>query len=425
MEEREVMFSTVDERDKLLKTTDTRESKRRHSDNWKRYLGWGLTAFAVVTAAILLIFLFNQADTVTNPFGKLSTALAPVFLGMLIAYIVNPLMKAIERKVRLIMLRFKKPVKNGRRVARYISLTLSMLCVILVIGFMAYLLIPQLSETISGIIKEAPGQIENFLNWFNNSLVLDDSELGTLIQGGVNKATQSIEDFIQNKFADLAANVAGSITTWIGSILGTIYNVVIGMIFAIYILASKETLGAQIRKIMRAMLKADHPDKLLRVVDMCHTKFTGAIIGKILDSMLVGVICFFGMLIFRFPYAALISVVVAVTNVLPFFGPYIGAVPSALLVLFVDPVKCLWFIVFVVVLQQIDCNILDPRIVGNSIGLSAFWVLFACVVFGSLFGILGLLMGVPLMACIYMLVKDYIENRLREKGAPIDTDAYR
>ena len=396
---------------------------RRGSGAWKKYVFWGVMAFVVLAAAIILTFLFVQKEDFSDVFGKLSSALAPVFVGGVMAYVMNPLMTFFDRKISHFLLKRVKKKKRAVSFSRGMSLILTLIVVVLIIGVLVYMLAPEVAATAKKIADEAPGQAEDFLKWFK-ATVGDGSWFGNTLSTIIEKITVWFEDFIDNGLFSFAGGVLESVASGVISVFSVIYNIVIGLVFSIYILLSKERFTASTKKLVFATFRRRRANRIIRTVRACHNKFTGAITGKILDSAIVGILCFVGMTLFNFPYAALISVIVGVTNLIPFFGPYIGAVPSALLILFVDPLQCLWFVIFIVVLQQIDCNILDPKIVGDSIGLSAFWVLFSCVVFGSLFGIWGLLLGVPAMACLQMIFGEIMDERLHKKGLPNNTDEY-
>ena len=242
-------------------------------------------------------------------------------------------------------------------------------------------------------------------------------------------ASQEKEAQEKAERSDKTWNTLTNILKVLWDAFGVVYDIVLGIIFSVYILLSKDTFGAHAKKITFSIFKRRSANAIIRVTKQCHRKFTGAITGKIVDSIIIGVICYIGMLILKLPYKELISVIVTVTNVIPFFGPYIGGVPCIFLIMcngFAndDLWPTLYFVIFLVLLQQFDCNILDPKIVGESVGLSAFWVLFACVVFGSLFGLPGMLLGVPTMACIYMIIKEIAEYRLKKKGLDPDTQYY-
>ena len=396
---------------------------RRGTGAWRKYTVWGVMAFLVIAAAVLLIFLFVQKDDFLDLLGSLMSALAPVLVGGIMAYVMNPLMSFFDRKISHFLLKRVKKKKRALSFSKGVSLLLTIIVVALILGVLVYMLVPEITSTVDRLVEEVPGQAESFLEWFKTT-VGDGSWFGNALATVVEKVTAWIEDFVENGLFSFAGGLIGSVASGVLSVFGIIYNIVIGFVFSIYILLSKERFTASTKKFVFATFKRRKANRIIRTARACHHKFTGAITGKILDSAIVGVLCFVGMTLFNFPYVALISVIVGVTNLIPFFGPYIGAVPSALLILFVDPLQCLWFVIFIIVLQQIDCNILDPKIVGDSIGLSAFWVLFSCVVFGSLFGILGLLLGVPAMACLHMIFGEITDERLHKKGLPTKTEEY-
>jgi len=396
---------------------------RRGGGAWKKYLIWGVTAFLVLAAAIILIFFFIQKEDFSDVFGNLMSAMSPVILGAVLAYIMNPLMSFFDRKISHFLLKRVRKKKRALSFSKGMSLVLTLIVVVLIIGILVYMLVPEVTATIKRLVDEVPGQANEFLEWFNG-LVGDGSWFGNILKNIVEKITEWIEDFVNNGLLSFTGGVLESVATGVISVFSIVYTIVIGFVFSIYILLAKERFTASSKKVVFALFKRRRANRIIRTARECHKKFTGAITGKVLDSVIVGVLCYVGMTVFSFPYAALISVIVGVTNLIPFFGPYIGAVPSALLVLFVDPLQCLWFVIFIVVLQQIDCNILDPRIVGDSIGLSAFWVLFSCVVFGSLFGLKGLLLGVPAMACLHMIFGEIMDNKLHRKGLPTKTEEY-
>ncbi len=396
---------------------------RRGGGAFKKYVTWGIMAFLVLAAAIVLIFLFVQKEDFSDVFDKLTSALAPVIVGGIMAYVMNPLMSFFDRKISHFLLKRAKKKRRALSFSRGLSLILTLIVVVLIIGVLVYMLAPEIAKTVKVLTDEVPGQAERFLEWFKNT-VGDGSWFGNVLATGVEKVTLWIEDFIDNGMLSFAGGLLESVASGVISAFSILYNIVIGLVFSIYILLAKERFTASSKKLVFSLFKRKRANRIIRTARDCHRKFTGAITGKILDSAIVGIICFVGMTLFEFPYVALISVIVGVTNLIPFFGPYIGAIPSALLILFVDPLQCLWFVIFIVVLQQIDCNILDPRIVGDSIGLSAFWVLFSCVVFGSLFGIWGLLLGVPATACLQMIFGEIMDSRLHRKGLPSTTEEY-
>lgn len=395
----------------------------RRGSKWKIYAVYGLTAFIVIAAAILLVFMFVRHEDFSESLLKIRKALAPALVGAVMAYIMNPLMIFIEARLKQFFYKHSRKLSRADKAARVISIIITLILVLLLVGYLVYLLIPQLITTVMGIGDTFQYQVANVENWYAG-LGLDGTLIGSYLEIGFEKLTEYVSDFIENGLLDFAKNVLGSVATGAWRFIGTIYNILIGLIFSIYILGCKEKLSAIAKKIVYAIFKRKMANNIVRITRACHSKFTGAITGKIIDSFIIGVLCYVAMVLLDIPYPPLISVIVGVTNVIPFFGPFIGAIPSSILILFASPVKCLYFVILIVVLQQLDGNLIGPKIVGESVGLSPFWVLFACTFFGSLWGVAGMLIAAPLMACIYMIVKELVENRLHRKGLMTETSDY-
>ncbi len=396
---------------------------RRAGGHWKKYVGYGITAFLVIAAAVFLIFIFVRQEDFDATVDRIKTAFAPIIYGVVFAYLMNPLMNFFEEHLKNFLYRHAKKITRAKRTARVISIILTLIVVFLLITVIIYMFVPELTATVSSLIEELPEQTERFMAWYNE-FINDGSTISTYTADTLEKLITYLEDFVNNDLLDYATNILSFLATGIWSVFSIVYNIVIGLIVSVYILYSKETFSCQAKKILYSMFKRRRANTILRVTKQCHFKFTGSITGKIVDSAIIGILCFVGMVILDMPYKLLISIIVGVTNIIPFFGPFIGAVPTAFLILCVDPWKCLYFIIFIIILQQIDCNLLTPKIVGDTIGISAIWVLFACVVFGSLWGLIGMLLGVPLMACIYMIIKEIVEYRLQKKCLDTATDSY-
>lgn len=402
--------------------------ERRKGPGWRKYAGYGVTAFFVVAASVVLIFMFVRFEEFGSIMQSIGAALAPVIYGIILAYVMNPLLNFFERRLKNLFFKKAKKVSTAKKVVRVISIILTLFCLFLGVGIIVYMLVPELTKTINMLVEKFPDQYDKFMQWFNE-LFLSETKAGEFFKNTFKQIYEYIDDFIKNGLSmDDTAGAVGGILASVGkgvmNVMEVLYNVALGLIFAVYFLASKEKFAAQIKKMLYAFTKRRKANTIIRVAKECHLKFSGSITGKIVDSAIIGIICFIGMVIMDMDYKPLISVIIGVTNVIPFFGPFIGAIPCAFLLLIVNPVHCLYFIIFIVILQQFDSNLLTPKIVGESIGLSPFWVLFACAVFGSLFGLFGLLLGVPSMACIYMIVKEWIENRLRHKGLHVETEEY-
>lgn len=396
--------------------------RRKKADRTK-YIRIGLTAFLVLAAVVVLAFMFVNSADVKAFFKSVKSALAPVIYGVVIAYLLTPVVNFFEKIFSRAFQKHAKKLTRAKKAAKGLSIVVSLLIAIASITAIIYLVAPELVKTVTKMVDELPKQVENFLDWVNNIHIANETING-YIQNGITSATEYVEKFIQEDVVTKVTDVAQYLITGVWDVVSVVYNLIIGFVFAIYVLCSKERFAAQAKKLTYAIWKRRAANNIIRTARRCHTIFSGAIIGKIIDSAIVGLICFVGMSALGLEYASLIAVIVGVTNVIPFFGPYIGAIPSALLLLLIDPMHCLYFIIFVTLLQQLDCNVLDPRIVGGSIGLSAFWVLFACIFFGGMFGLVGMVLGVPSFACIYTIVKEIVETRLAKKGLATETDDY-
>ncbi len=397
--------------------------ERRKSTGWRKYAGYGVTAFLVIAAAVILIFMFVRMEQFSEMLDKLGSALAPVIFGLVFAYLMNPLMMFFERRFKPVFYKHAKRISRAKRAVRVVSIVFTLMVTFLGLCLIGYMLVPELTKTTADLIDILPGQTDRFMEWFDK-LMVSETKFGSFVKSLIEKITSSLNSFLSDDLFDYALNSLGLLASGVMNVMEVLYNVVLGFVFSVYFLSSKETLVAQMKKILYAFLKRKKANSFIRVARECHAKFTNCITGKIVDSALVGIICFAGMLVMDIHYSVLISVIVGVTNVIPFFGPYIGALPSAFLLLMVDPIECLTFLIFIIILQQFDCNLFTPKIVGESIGLSPFWVLFACVVFGALFGLVGMLLGVPCMACVYMIIKEWIEGRLKHKGLHTETEEY-
>lgn len=403
--------------------------ERRTNGQTKKYAHIGVVAFFVIAAAVLLVFIFLRFDEFTDFLSGVFGAMSPVIVGIVMAYLLNPFMSFFENGLSRVICKHARKITRAKKVCRILALIITMVILVAGFSFVLYLLVPELTDTVmgtdteEGLIDILPAQSENLKEWFNGVLN-GDSKFSYWAKDAFEKGTTYIEDFINDKVFNYTSDIVGYVASGVWSVFGIVYDIIIGIVFSIYILLAKDTFGAHAKKIVYSLFKRRRANVIVRVARQCHYKFTGAITGKIVDSIIIGVMCFIGMFILDLPYRVLISVIVAVTNVIPFFGPYIGGIPSAFLILCFDPLKALYFVIFIIVLQQFDCNLLTPHIVGDSIGLSPFWVLFACVVFGAMFGLPGMLLGVPGMACIYMIIKEIVEYRLKRKGLHPETGYY-
>ncbi|NLV89371.1 MAG: AI-2E family transporter, partial [Tissierellia bacterium] len=277
---------------------------------------------------------------------------------------------------------------------------------------------PQLVSSIVGLANDIPTYISNItslVNEFNSKYEIQEEYYKLLVEQW-EKYKDSIIRFVTNIIP-----ILGNITK---TILSSVWNIVLGLIVSIYLLIDKERFFSLGKKITKALFSEERANRIIELSHRSNKIFGNFLSGKILDSIIIGILTFIVLTIVKMPYTILVSFIVGITNIIPFFGPFIGAIPSAIIIFFVSPIKSLWFIVIIFIIQQIDGNIIGPKILGDSLGISAFWILFSLLVAGKMFGFIGLVIGVPLFVLVYSIIKDIIENRLDRKGLPRETDKY-
>lgn len=386
----------------------------------KKYMTIGVTAFVAVSLCILLYFLLEHFDKVTQFVNLLVDSAMPIVYGAAIAYVLYPVCGVIERFIS----RFFKKVKNRKRASKYIrsiSIALSILFGLGVVTVIVYLIIPELINTIVDTIKSIETQnIIADITKFVETHFISNESLTNAVMNFVNGHTQDLTQFV-GSIKDWGASlgeIAIAISTGAWSVVVVLKNLIIGIIVAVYILAGRGNLKTALVRFIDLIFSEPVAKNVKDELGYANFVMRKFICGKILDSTIIGIICFVAMEILGLPYALLISVIVGVTNVIPFFGPFIGAIPSALLLLLINPWQCLIFVIMIIILQQIDGNIIGPRIVGEYIGLSSFWVLFSILIFSGMFGLVGMIIGVPVFAIIYDIIKKVIircEERKKEK----------
>ena len=383
----------------------------------KKYTTISIYVLIVATIGVIIFQTIDNLPYIYDLLGKFIGIISPFLLGLAFAYILYPVLRFFEEKVL-------PPItgrKFSRRAYRGIGIFLTIVLSIAVIAVLFSFIIPELLKNVNSIITQitayAPkieDTVSDFLRRFNM-----EGSLATIIA----TITNAIQEFFSQTFM-LISKSLGSVINATINITAAIIDVFIGIFITIYLWASKEKFIAQAKKLSYAYLPSKFVDKSISLCREANKIFGGFISGKIIDSAIIGVLCYIGMLILDIPYALLISVIVGVTNVIPYFGPFIGAIPSILLLLMVEPIEAIWFAIFIFILQQIDGNFIGPKILGESTGLSAIWVIFAVTVFGGIFGFMGMLIGVPLFAMIYTLISRSVNNRLTDKNLSTDTSAY-
>ena len=385
---------------------------------------WGLTAFITIVLCILFFFVLYKLRELHAFSRTLSAILQPISFGAVLAYVLTP----IYNRVRSTLSRWLSgPLKRQRLVNSLASgggIAASLLFIILVAYGLVAAVVPEVVRSIVGIADDMDTYFATMSNWFNEFMSRDTiyapyirqllDNVGTYIENLVN---DTILPNLNSYLVNLSAGVVQALRVTL--------NLIIGLIVAAYLLGCKDTLCAQSKKIIYGLFRTPAANLIVAKFRYAHQVFGGFINGKLLDSLIIGIIAMVFCNLLQFPYPMLLAVIIGVTNVIPFFGPFIGAIPCALLVLLVSPLQCLYFCIFILILQQFDGNILGPKILGDSTGLSSFWVLFSILLFGGLFGFVGMIVGVPLFAVFYSLVKDFIGWRLGRKDLSQDTDDYR
>lgn len=411
------------------------EKKPKSKKRFRGLLGHWFGLLLVIIISIMIFYCLTNLSYIWKAASALVNLLKPVIYGLVIAYLLNPLMvfysncfyKLFGRKIP----EEEKRLARYRKVTKGISIVLAMITGFLIITVLLWMLIPQVVNSIITLVNTLPDQAQDYYHKVSK-WVMNNPYMANQFQDALLHLTDSLDEWTQKDLlpwlqTGLLPNVnslASMFASGVFSVLGVLYNLMIGCIVAVYLLLGKEKFLAQAKKLIYAVFGKKQADVILHYSRMTNDTFSGFIVGKIVDSAIIGVLCFIVMWILKLPYPLLISVIVGVTNVIPVFGPYIGAVPSALLILLVNPIQCVYFVIFIIVLQQLDGNVIGPAILGESTGLTAFWVLFAILLFGGLWGIAGMIVGVPLFAMIYRLLKDYLELRLYHKSLSTETDMY-
>lgn len=398
-----------------------------HKHKYSQYFGWGITAFAVIAAGILFYFGIDYMGKLFDGIRSFLGILSPFIWGLVISYLLMPSMVMYEEKLfnpLFVKLKTKYPkLKLSAKLPRVLAVTLAEIVLIIIIAALVYLIVPQVYDSIATIITNSPSYFDSAYSAIDD--LLRDypaiEEYATKIFGNI---TEALTGWVSNTVLPGMESIVTNITTGVYYVLKTVYNVVIGIIVSVYILYNREPFRAHYKKFMYSIFSPKTAMKINSACKFADKTFMGFITGKLLDSAIIGVICYIGCVAMNMPYALLISVIVGVTNIIPFFGPFIGAIPSALLILLVDPKMCLWFIIFIIVLQQIDGNIIGPKILGTSIGINGFWVLFSIILFGGLFGFWGMLLGVPAFVIIYTAVEMLINRKLKSGNIPTDPEAF-
>ncbi|MGN9136009.1 AI-2E family transporter [Clostridium sp. HCP1S3_B4] len=378
-----------------------------------------IAVYVVLTACAIILFYLGilKLEFVFEKVAVIVGICKPFIFGFALAYILDFLLRFVEEKIY--SLKYINKIKLlSPKIQRGVSLFITYLLALFLIFLFLYFVLPQLIDSMVGLINDIPTYINDTTKFIDDILI--NLNINSEYLAMFNDNIKNFIDYIIKVLTELLP-VIGNIVTKMAS---GIWNIVLGLIVSIYMLIDKERFIALCRKVVYAILPKNAANKVTEIIRRSNYTFGKFLSGKILDSLIIGIMTFIILYVCKMPYALLVSVIVGITNIIPFFGPFIGAVPSFIIILFVDPVKALWFLLIVFVIQQIDGNIIGPKILGDSIGISAFWILFAILVAGKFLGIVGMVIGVPLFAVVYSIIKEIVEERLRKKGLKVQTEDY-
>ena len=409
----------------MNRTGEIKMMRRRFK--WdKKYLHWGVTAFCVIAASILFFMALTYIPAIGEAIGAFFRILSPFIWGLVLTYLLAPLMKSLEKNIFLPLLSRicrKSKKRSGSKMARALSVLISEIVLLAVITLLVYLIIPQLYSSIETIVSNSNTYINVVSNWIEKQLA-DYPQIENYVSNAIEKFNEGLMDWLRTSvlpgLGNFVSNVAGGVYIFIRGL----YNLIIGIIVSVYILSKLERFNAGFKRLMYCIFTVEAADKIFEGIRFTDKTFMGFISGKLLDSAIIGLICYIFCAITNMPYALLVSVIIGVTNIVPFFGPFIGAVPSGLIILLTNPVKCLIFVIFIIILQQIDGNLIGPKILGNSTGISGFWVMFSIILGAGLFKFWGMLLGVPVFVVIYTLLNRVVKRKLERSDLPLETDDY-
>lgn len=376
----------------------------------KRYLKIGITGAAILASGILCAFVLFKMPVIISVLKGITEILKPFLYGVVFAYLLAPLCNKIEEKLFQI---FPKAKEKARRFICFIAIVISLCVAIAVIWLIIMMIIPQVWDSVMKIIQMVPQKLTVVNNWIEHMLE-NQPELQAYFEEFSSQAESHINSLLNVDTIQKVQSIINSLSVQLFGVLGVVKNIFLGLLISAYLLGSRKLFGAQAGLILHGVFS----DKWAKIIEeeirYTDKMFNGFLVGKIIDSAIIGLLCFAGTSIMGFEAPAFISVIIGITNIIPFFGPFIGAIPCGLLLLLENPMHCLYFIIFIFVLQQLDGNVIGPKILGNTTGVSSFWVLFAILLFGGMWGVVGMVIGVPLFAVIYDIIRKLVYRGLRK-----------
>lgn len=447
--------SEVESNNNTAKTSDAKDVETILYDGtlvkkpkrvFSKYFLWGLTGFLTVVACILFYFIINNTATIAQLFANINKIMMPVYIAMIIAYLLAPILNFIEQRI-LYPISRKMKVKDtpkSRKTIRGIGLFITLLLSFAFVFGLLFMMISQIVPSITKLIDNYAFYVDQFQIWVKNALAKNPKLVNFVLEQTGN-SNEQIEEYLEKDlwtnistflpFIDSEGKIEWSMMQeYIKTILGGVgrafsilWKSILGLMISVYLLAGKEKFSGRSKKLTYSIFKRHTANEIIKDVRYANKTFIGFFGGKIMDSIIIGILCFIGTTILRTPYAPLVSLFVGITNIIPYFGPFIGAIPSALLIFLVDPMhpwNTIFFVIFILILQQIDGNVIGPKILGDSTGLEGFWVIFAITVFGGFLGIPGMIIGVPLFAVIYAGLRGLAARSLSKKKLSSDSVDY-
>lgn len=378
----------------------------------RRYFYLMLSIFGAISLSIVVFFLMYRFQGIGDGLHTLSEILAPFIYGSVVAYLLRPMCNTYEKFFSELL------PQKAKGLVGFLSVGLSLVTGILLVYALIIMIAPQLYDSVRSLWTTLPAKVNQFITWARAAFGEEEliSQLLHLFDNSASALYQELDAWASGTLTPYITSIVSGVGSSVYKVFLFLYNLLIGLIVACYLLSSRKKFARQSVLIVRSLLKPRWAELFLEEVAFVDRMFGGFIDGKILDSAIIGVLCYIGCIVFKFPNPLLISAIVGITNVIPFFGPFIGAIPSILLIMIEDPIKAIWFALFVLALQQLDGNVIGPKILGDRTGLSSFWVLFAIVLCGGLWGLVGMVICVPLFAVIYDIVKKLVRRGLNKKG---------
>lgn len=390
----------------------------------KKYVEIGVISFCVIAASLLVYYLLFNHTTLFAAVSNVINIISPVIYGFIFAFLMTPILNYVEKKIiKVLFVKWKINIVQKQKLIRAISIIITIIFVIAIFYGFFYMVIPRVRDSIISIVNQFDTYLTNFKKWLD-TFFADNPKVAKNFDEILDNYAAEISTFLQENVLGKVEVLVKNVSLNVIGIVKALWNIIIGFIISIYVLASKEVFAGQSKKIVYAIFQKKNANNIIEAGRFVNKTFMGFISGKLIDSAIIGCLCFIGTTLIGTPHALLVSVIVGVTNIIPFFGPFLGAIPCILLILIIEPIQALYFVLFILFLQQLDGNVIGPKILGDSTGLSSFWVIFSITLFGGLYGVPGMIIGVPFCAIVYAGVRMLVHNRLEQKNLNPTTENY-